>query len=117
MSDRVYSKVEIEHVASAAYHAGQGGRDGDRIIEDTLRKLDDPASRSFYGLPDPPSIHDLFEQVRQHPDFVFGTIFVREDFPGSDVPEDFPRRFAADLLAERGNLFIDDHLPEEAERE
>lgn len=62
------------------------------------------------------SIHDLFEQVREHPDFVFGTIFVREDFPGANVPEDFPSRYAADLLAERGNLFIDDHLPEGVER-
>ena len=25
------------------------------------------------------SIHDLFQQVREHPDFRFGTIFVRGD--------------------------------------
>lgn len=54
------------------------------------------------------SIHDLFEQVRQHPDFVFGTIFVREDFPGSIIPEDFSPSLATDMLAERGNLLIGD---------
>lgn len=26
-----------------------------------------------------PSVHDLFAQLREHPDFVFGTIFVRDD--------------------------------------
>lgn len=31
------------------------------------------------------SIHDLFKQVREHPDYVFGTIFVRGDFPEGEV--------------------------------
>lgn len=29
----------------------------------------------------PESIFDLFQQVRSHPDFVFGTIFVDDDVP------------------------------------
>jgi hypothetical protein len=33
----------------------------------------------------PESIHDLFQRVREHPDYVFGTIFVREDFPNGEV--------------------------------
>lgn len=83
-------------------------RNGDSVIAGTLQQLDDPSSRGFYGLPEPPSIFDQFEHVRQHPEFVFGTIFVRQDFPGANVPEDFSPRFASDALAERGSLLIGD---------
>lgn len=30
------------------------------------------------------SVHDLFAELREHPDFVFGTIFVKDDFPGGE---------------------------------
>ena len=31
------------------------------------------------------SIHDLMRAVRAHPDYVFGTVFVKDDFPGGVV--------------------------------
>jgi hypothetical protein len=31
------------------------------------------------------SIHDLFDKVQKHPDYVFGTVFVREDFTPENV--------------------------------
>lgn len=31
------------------------------------------------------SIHDLMRAVTAHPDYVFGTIFVKDDFPGGEV--------------------------------
>lgn len=55
-----------------------------------------------------PSIHDLFRAVREHPDFVFGTIFVTGDFPDEQVPDDFDASRATDALAERGNQYIED---------
>lgn len=55
-----------------------------------------------------PDIHELFRKVREHPEFIFGTIFVPGDFPNEDVPEDFPRSQATDRLAETGNLLIGD---------
>lgn len=55
----------------------------------------------------PESIFDLLKRVRQHPDYVFGTIFVPNDFPDGRVPEDFPTEHANDALAEAGNLFIE----------
>lgn len=27
------------------------------------------------------SIHDMFAEVKEHPDFVFGTVFVKDDLP------------------------------------
>lgn len=56
----------------------------------------------------PESIHDLFSKVRQHPDYVFGTIFVAADFPGETVPDDFNENRAEDCIVEAGNHFIDD---------
>lgn len=53
-------------------------------------------------------IFELFRRVREHPDFVFGAIFVAGDFPNDAVPEDFPSNRADDALAERGNEFIFD---------
>jgi len=53
-------------------------------------------------------IFDLFERVRAHPDFVFGTIFVHDDFAGDDVPDDFSAKWATGTLAERGNQLIAD---------
>lgn len=37
---------------------------------------------------EPESIHDLFARVREHPDYVFGVIFVRDDFPNGEVSWD-----------------------------
>ena len=34
------------------------------------------------------SIHDLFQQVREHPDFRFGTIFVAGDIEDGDFEWD-----------------------------
>ena len=51
-------------------------------------------------------IHELLALVRNLPDFVFGTIFVAEDFPHAEVPEDFSAKWANDLLAETGNRYI-----------
>jgi hypothetical protein len=31
------------------------------------------------------SIHDLMRAVKAHPDYVFGTVFVKDDFPGGVV--------------------------------
>ena len=40
------------------------------------------------------SIHDLFQQVREHPDFVAGTIFTTNDLPppGTPQPRGLPDR-------------------------
>jgi hypothetical protein len=56
-----------------------------------------------------PSIHE-FRAVREHPDYVFGTIFVTADFPGEVVPDDFSSNRAEDHLAEHGNWYIDEHV-------
>ncbi len=71
------------------------------------------------GDPSGPEIHSLFRRVQKHPDFVFGTIFVRGDFPRGEVPDDFSRKWATDILAERGNLYIADPVgvDEDAEDE
>lgn len=62
------------------------------------------------GTPDTPSIFDLMRAVREHPDYVFGTIFVTGDFPDEQVPDDFPVNRATDALAEAGNEFIEHNL-------
>lgn len=53
-------------------------------------------------------IVELFRRVRAHPEFVFGTIFVRDDFAHATVPTTFSSKRATDMLAERGNQMIDD---------
>jgi len=55
-------------------------------------------------------IYELMQEVRNHPDFVFGTIFTVEDFPDG-VPEKFSARHAEDALAERGNEVIENFIP------
>lgn len=55
------------------------------------------------------SVHELFKEVREHPDFVFGTIFVKEDFPGGE-PRWLPtggQDWAEDHLVAAGNTFIE----------
>ena len=53
-------------------------------------------------------IFELLNKVREHPDYVFGTIFVPGDFPGNIVPEDFSGRWGEDTLAQAGNEYIYD---------
>jgi len=55
----------------------------------------------------PNLVLELLDRVREHPDWVFGTIFVIADFPGGKVPEDFSARHAIDCLAEAGNEYIE----------
>lgn len=57
--------------------------------------------------PSEPDIHDLFQRVRKHPDFVFGTIFTRGDFANRDC-DGFPERQAEDAIVSRGSEFIAD---------
>lgn len=52
-----------------------------------------------------PSVYELMRQVRDHPDFVFGTIFTIDDFD-DDVPDDFNENRAQDALVEAGNDYI-----------
>jgi hypothetical protein len=54
------------------------------------------------------SIHDLFQRVREHPDFVFGTIFVKDDFPNEEVrwAKWFSAQAADKDLNERGQEYI-----------
>lgn len=57
-------------------------------------------------MPDDESIYDLFQKVRNHPDYVFGTIFTTDDFPDG-VPDDFNGDYATDHMAEAGNEYIE----------
>jgi hypothetical protein len=54
-----------------------------------------------------PTIFDLMQAVRRHPDYVFGTAFVVGDFPDEIVPEDFDSGQAEDWLVQAGNEFIE----------
>ena len=57
-----------------------------------------------------PTIHEFFEAVRNHPDFVFGTIFTIHDF--SEREHAFLRDFltydAEDSITFAGNIFIEE---------
>jgi hypothetical protein len=56
-------------------------------------------------------VYEMWRRVQQHPDYVFGTIFLKGDFPDGADPygsESFSPRHAADRLAERGNEMIAD---------
>lgn len=53
-----------------------------------------------------PTIFEMFRAVREHPDFVFGIMYVKEDFPGGVVPDDFSAKWGSDRLAETGNEYI-----------
>jgi hypothetical protein len=56
---------------------------------------------------DTPDVLELFDEVKAHRDYVFGTVFVRQDFPGENVPAGFSARHATDALAEAGNEYIE----------
>lgn len=54
-------------------------------------------------------IHELFRQVRDHPDFVFGTIFTLGDCGGT-LPEGFDAkagRVGEEIIAQRGNEYLE----------
>jgi hypothetical protein len=59
--------------------------------------------------PEQPDIHELMRRVREHPDYVFGTIFTRKDFPNGEAPEDFEAHHAEDEIVARGNDYLFDH--------
>lgn len=54
------------------------------------------------------SIHELFRQVEQHPDFAGGTVFVREDV--------FDAIFARDGVAEYRPEMVTDDILEQSRR-
>jgi len=55
------------------------------------------------------NIHDLFKKVQDHPDFLFGTIFVEEDLVGRTMDPDFlfGTIFGDDALILAGARFIE----------
>jgi hypothetical protein len=55
---------------------------------------------------------ELIDAIRGRPDYVFGVIFLTEDFPGGIVPDDFPRS-ADDTLCQHGFDIIGDYAPSE----
>lgn len=49
-------------------------------------------------------IHELFRKVREHPDFIGGTIFTTGDIPEDHrLPDDWNQWRLTDRLVERGN--------------
>lgn len=61
-------------------------------------------------------IYHLLQAVREHPDYVFGVVFTREDFNDPDaeeareIPENFNASVAEDILSQRGFALIDDAI-------
>lgn len=55
------------------------------------------------------SIHDLFNAVKAHPDFVFGTIFVKDDFPDGEAlwGEHGDAKWATEHIVAAGNEYIE----------
>lgn len=57
------------------------------------------------------SIHDLFQKLREHPDFVFGQIFVRDDLEGQGIdPDKFTAshvKWAEEAMVAAGFEFLD----------
>jgi len=76
---------------------------GNEYIEMTVGLLDEEDEGTFSSS----TIFRMFDSVREHPDYVFGTIFVPGDFPGGKVPDDFMSNRADDRLAEEGAMFIE----------
>lgn len=77
---------------------------GNELIWDLCGDADPDAEPTLPGN----EIFELWDRVQAHPDFIFGTIFVPADFPGGELPDDFPRHRAEDRLAEAGNDLIFD---------
>ena len=56
-----------------------------------------------------PSIFDLMQRVRSHPDFIGGAIFVTHDVPeGKRLPADWNQKWLTDRLCEHGNEILID---------
>jgi hypothetical protein len=56
------------------------------------------------------SIYDLMKRVREHPDFVFGTIFTRDDFDGNEAQGEAiaaAPKHAEEALVAAGNTYIE----------
>jgi hypothetical protein len=54
-------------------------------------------------------IYSLFNEVKNHPDFVGGTIFTTDDIPeGIKLPDDFREKDLSNYLAQVGNQMLDD---------
>lgn len=50
------------------------------------------------------SIYELFNAVREHPDFVAGTIFTKDDVPeGKQLPPVWKSKWAEDPMIAAGN--------------
>jgi hypothetical protein len=64
----------------------------------------DTASRN--GPQQQETLHDLFTRVREHPEFVFGTVFEVGDFGDRSVPDDFSPKQAEARIVETGNRLI-----------
>ena len=65
-----------------------------------------------------PDIYDLMEAVRNHPDFVFGAIWCKEDLPSSmanATTEELEElaRVGEDLIVQYGEGFIEDQCGSE----
>jgi hypothetical protein len=57
---------------------------------------------------EPESIYSLFDKVKEHPDFVFGTIFTKDDLPGSMVPSSNMKKRATEAMVVIGFEFLKD---------
>ena len=54
------------------------------------------------------SIYKLFNAVREHPDFVAGTIFTKDDIPeGKSLPPVWKSRWVEDPMIDAGNVVLE----------
>jgi hypothetical protein len=54
------------------------------------------------------SIFDLFNKVRDHPDFVFGAVFTKHDLPDSVRPSDDVKKRAEEAMVRVGFEVLDE---------
>lgn len=64
---------------------------------------DEPAGNTDAALR---SIHVIMNELRAHPDYVFGTVFTTSDFEDGDAAAAFDGRYAEERLAGMGNEII-----------
>jgi hypothetical protein len=55
------------------------------------------------------SIHDIYQELQAHPDYLFGAIFTVHDLPDRSLAHLYGKH-ESDHLAEVGNLLIRDQL-------
>lgn len=53
------------------------------------------------------SIHELFQRVREHPDFRFGVIFVEEDVEEYPAPPDGRWKWAEEHMTAAGFEYLE----------